>query len=477
MIYDVAIIGGGINGCGIARDAAGRGLSVYLCDKGGIGNETSSYSTKLIHGGLRYLETYDFALVRKALKEREKLYKIAPHIIQPATFILPHQHHLRPKWMIQIGVWLYDLLASPSIFAKSKSFKLKESVFGAPLKVAGDAFSYSDCRVDDHRLTVINALDAQTRGAVIKPHNMCKHAKAMDGIWQIETEEETIQARTLINACGPWADFLADSLGINGHNRALKHVKGSHIIVPRMFDHDGCYIFQHTDNRIVFAMPYEDNFTLIGTTEVTVLSPENPSCTKAETTYLCDVMNYYFKKKISAKNVVWSYAGVRPLMDAKKDDNRTASRDYLLDIEKINGTPYVNIWGGKLTTYRTLAEKVVNSLTKEPKWTANKPLPGGETTPQEIIDYLRHYFDFLTEETILRYAHSYGSLCKEFLHSVKKQKDLGEHFGHGLYAKEVDYLMHREWATTAEDILWKKTKLGLKISNTEAKKLSKYITK
>jgi glycerol-3-phosphate dehydrogenase len=484
-IYDIAIIGGGINGCGIARDASGRGLSVYLCDKDGIGNETSSSSTKLIHGGLRYLENYDFKMVQKALQEREKLAKIAPHIISESTFIFPHQKHLRPKWMIQIGVWLYDFLASSSTFAKSKAISLKNTQFGEPLiDNITHGFSYSDCRTSDHRLVILNALDAQNNGATIEPYNKCNKVKVENGIWNISTENGEIKAKTLINATGPWADTFADMQNINYDERSLKHVKGSHIVVPKLFGHEGCYIFQDGNKRIVFALPYEKDFTLIGTTEETVKTADNPTCSENEQEYLCKVINGYFKQNIAPNDIVWSYAGVRPLIDAKSTNNRTASRDYTLDIAEKDNAPYLNIWGGKLTTYRTLAEKALemlapynSQLENNIGWTAKNPLLGGETPPQEVQKQLVNEFPFLDRSIIERYSHTYGTLYKKILTNVNKEEDLGINFSHGLYQVEVDYLIKYEWAKTTNDILWKKTKLGLTFADMGVKALEKYLAK
>ncbi len=483
-IYDIAIIGGGINGCGIARDASARGLKVYLCDKGGIGGETSCSSTKLIHGGLRYLENYDFKLVRKALKEREKLIKIAPNIISEARFILPHQKHLRPKWMIQAGVWLYDALAFPSTFAKSKAVSLKNNIIGKPLKNnITHGFSYSDARVDDHRLVILNALDAQNNGATIMPYTKCSNVKQQKGIWHITANKNTIKAKILINATGPWADSFANMQNINHKKRNLKHIKGSHIIVNKLFEHDSCYIFQDKNKRIVFALPYENNFTLIGTTEELVDNVEKPKCSKAERLYLCEVINCYFKKQISIKDIIWSYAGIRPIIDANSTDNRTASRDYTLDIANNNGAIYLNIWGGKLTTYRTLAEKALKMLTpyndklnNNIDWVVNTPLAGGDIPPAKLKQQLKADYPFLNNTIIERYSKSYGTICYKFLGLAKSEKDLGINFSNGLFQAEVDYLVNNEWAKTTDDILWKKTKLGLIFNNKQIAKLTKYLT-
>jgi glycerol-3-phosphate dehydrogenase len=483
--YDIAIIGGGINGCGIARDASLRGLKVYLCDKSGIGNETSSYSTKLIHGGLRYLETGDFLMVWKALRERESLYRIAPHIVRPATFILPYQPHLRPKFLIQLGLWIYDALAFPNKFKKSGLFEIAQTPFAQDLeKHITHAFRYTDCRTDDHRLVILNALDAQKHGATVEPYTACTEIKPVDGIWHITAGSNNIKAKTVINATGPWAQNFADMQKINIGHKTLKLIKGSHIVVPKLFEHEHCYIFQHKDNRVIFALPYENDFTLIGTTEETVKNAENPTCSEGERQYLCDVVNQYFKKQITPEEIVWDYAGIRPIIDEKSKNNRTASRDYTLDLAERDGAALLNIWGGKLTTYRTLAQKALAKLapyhpllTQHTCITDKALLPGGEKSPREIRKVLEKTHPFIPQDTLKRYSRSYGTLCHQFLTSVSELKGMGQDFGFGLYQVEVDYLLRHEWCQTAEDILWKKTKLGLHFSNAEKNALTTYIQK
>lgn len=389
--YDLLVIGGGINGVGIARDAAGRGLSVCLCEQDDLAAHTSSASTKLIHGGLRYLEQYEFALVGKALAEREVLLRLAPHIIWPLRFLLPHQPHLRPAWMIRAGLFLYDHLGgSKRSLPRSRRLSLRTHPVGQPLQESlRTGFVYSDAWVQDARLVVLNAMDAAKRGAQIHTRTRCVGAWRDAGFWYAELEgcdgrRRTVQSRALANAAGPWAVSFLDKVAAVPHQHALRLVKGSHIVVPKLFDHDHAYIFQQPDRRIVFAIPYEHDFTLIGTTDVDYeADPSAPKIDAAEVQYLCDAVNLYFQQQITPQDVVWNYSGVRPLLDDAEDNAAEVTRDYQLEV-LTDGAPLLNVFGGKLTTYRKLAEEAVDRLTqalgaRKPAWTARgEALPGGE---------------------------------------------------------------------------------------------------
>ncbi len=448
-MYDLFIIGGGINGCGIARDAAGRGLSVMLAEKADFANGTSSDSTKLIHGGLRYLEHYEFRLVREALQERETLLHMVPHIISPMRFVLPHHTGLRPKWLIRLGLFLYDHLGGRKILPASKSVDLSQGPLGVPLKPEfKSGFEYSDCWVDDARLVILNAVDAHNRGARIEPRTELVSAHREGDHWSItvrnvETNEtEVVTARTLINAAGPWVSEVASNrLGLNGRSQS-RLVKGSHIVVPKLFDHDRAYIFQNSDERIVFAIPYETDFTLIGTTDVDVGdNPETAQISTEEIQYLCEAINQYFKTPIKPADVVWTYSGIRPLFDDGEATAQKITRDYVLSVDA-NGdqAPLLNIFGGKITTYRHLAEEALEKLARwlpkqGPDWTAESKLPTTEPSGAEK----------------------------------------GFHFGAGLHEMEVRHFMQHEWARTSEDVLWRRTKLGLKFSDGEVSNLEHWM--
>lgn len=478
---DLLIVGGGINGTGIARDAAGRGLKVMLCEQHDLAGATSSSSSKLIHGGLRYLEMYEFRLVREALTEREVLMKAAPHIIWPLRFVLPHNKLLRPAWLIRMGLFLYDHIGVRRSLPGTKSLNLHQTRQGEPLRselVRG--FEYSDCWADDARLVVLNAMDAAARGAEILVRTECTSARRVGagtgGRWVARLTdlatgaERQVKARILVNSAGPWVDqFLQKGLGDNAAQN-LKLVKGSHIIVPRLYDGEHAYILQNTDNRVVFAIPYERQFTLIGTTDVVYEGdPATPGITDEETKYLCDAINLYFERGITPADVVHTYSGVRPLYDDAEANPSEVTRDYVFDVKTDHGnTPLLSIYGGKLTTYRRLAESVLEKLERYlpgagPAWTDAAPLPGGDL-PDGIDAFLTNLqgrYGFLSEETASRYARLYGSLCLEFLADAKTAADLGEDFGNGLYSREAEYLIEREWARSADDILWRRTKLGL----------------
>lgn len=488
-MYDLLVIGGGINGVGIARDAAGRGLSVCLCEQDDLAAHTSSASTKLIHGGLRYLEQYEFALVGKALAEREVLLRLAPHIIWPLRFLLPHQPHLRPAWMIRAGLFLYDHLGgSKRSLPRSRRLSLRTHPVGAPLQESlRTGFVYSDAWVQDARLVVLNAMDAARRGAKIHTRTRCVGAWRDAGFWYAELEDRegrrrTVQARALANAAGPWAVAFLDTVASVPHEHALRLVKGSHIVVPKLFDHDHAYIFQQPDRRIVFAIPYEHDFTLIGTTDVDYeADPAAPKIDAAEVQYLCDAVNLYFQQQISPADVVWNYSGVRPLLDDAEDNAAEVTRDYQLEVVT-EGAPLLNVFGGKLTTYRKLAEEAVDRLNhalgaRKPAWTAHgEALPGGEQRDiASLLERVGRARPWLPAATAQRLVRNYGTCAEQLLGDAQSLADLGTHFGADLYQAEVDYLRQHEWAVAADDILWRRSKLGLRIDAAGRQRLEDYL--
>ncbi|MFZ5789380.1 MAG: glycerol-3-phosphate dehydrogenase [Pseudomonadota bacterium] len=489
--YDLAIVGGGINGCGIARDAAGRGLKVFLCEQGDLAGATSSASTKLVHGGLRYLEYREFRLVREALIEREVLLRAAPHIIWPLRFVLPHHAGLRPAWLIRLGLFLYDHLGGRKILPGTRSLDLRRDEAGEPLKPEfGRAFEYSDCWVDDARLVALNALDAAERGATIRTRTRFLKARRKEGGWRIELEDVVggargeIEAKALVNAAGPWvADVIVRRLGLDASAK-VRLVKGSHIIVPRLFEHDRAYIFQNDDRRIVFAIPYERDFTLIGTTDVDYRGdPAAVAISREETEYLCAAANRYFRKRIAPEAVVRSYAGVRPLYDDGASEAKAATRDYVLELEGSDGrAPLLNVFGGKITTYRRLAEAALARLEAHfpamtAAWTATAPLPGGDFPVDGVgplIAELEASFPFLGADHARRLTRAYGTRARRILEGARGPEDLGRRFGADLYEREVAYLADREWARSAEDVLWRRSKLGLRVSAQEAQALQNW---
>ncbi len=475
---DIFIIGGGINGTGIAADAAGRGLSVTLCEKDDLASGTSSCSTKLIHGGLRYLEHYEFNLVRKALREREILMQKAPHLIQPLEFVLPHESHLRPAWLIRLGLFLYDHLAKRKLIPVSKSLDLKKDPRGLALKnhfVTG--FSYYDCFTDDARLVIENALFAKEKKAEISTRTEFLSAKREKSAWKIHLRnartggEFFCYAKALINTAGPWVQNINQHITDNKNLFTTELVKGSHIVIPKLYTGNFAYILQNTDKRIVFAIPYQDDFTLIGTTDVLIETMQQSVISEEEKHYLCDTINQYFKKSISPQDIVWSYSGVRCLQDQRLEDPAAVTRDYkfLLQTEN-NSLPLLTVIGGKITTFRSLAEEALNKLREffpqmGAALTAEISLPGGNFINHDFAAFvkkLKQDFTFLPAELAERYAKNYGTRAYLFLTGTQTLNDLGEDVGAGLYRKEIDYLIQHEWAETAEDILWRRTKLGLK---------------
>jgi len=480
-LYDLAIIGGGINGCGIARDAAGRGASVYLCEMNDLASATSSWSTKLVHGGLRYLEYYEFRLVHEALKERECLWAIAPHIIAPLRFVLPHHKGLRPAWLLRLGLFLYDHLGGRKLLPPTKTLRLGEDVVGKPLQrdLFSLGFEYSDCRVDDARLTVLNAMAARAQGARIETRVRALEARREGEHWRVTLEDRnsgttrSIRARALINAAGPW---VSEVLGVRmgGASKArTRLVQGSHIVVRKLFDHDRAYIFQNADGRIIFAIPYFDDFTLIGTTDRDYQGdPAKVQITAEETDYLCASANAYFSQQIDPKGVVWAYSGVRPLYDDGVSEAKAATRDYVLELDEADGQPpALSVFGGKITTYRRLAEAALEKLAphlpmlrSKAGWTGHTPLPGGDfptTGHADLIAALQAAYPALPAGMLARFAATYGTRTHQLLAGCAGLEDLGQDFGAGLFEREVRYLRDEEWAQTAEDILWRRTKLGL----------------
>ena len=485
--YDLVIIGGGVNGCGIANDAAGRGLNVLLCEKEDLASATSSNSSKLIHGGLRYLEQYEFKLVRKALLERETLLKNAPHIIWPLRFRLPHRPHLRPKWMILAGLFLYDNLAKRVTLGKSNKVSLRDK---SPLiDEITDAFEYSDAWVDDARLVTLNAVSAKNNGATIKTQTTCTKAIRKGDAWQVDLLNQTtglveiVKAKMLVNAGGPWVSDLFDEAIEVPRPRNIRLIKGSHIVTPKLYDEDHAFILQNEDGRIVFVIPYEDDFSLIGTTDVEV--DEDPSSVKIsdeETDYLIEVINSHYKKSIQRSDVIHSYAGVRPLMDDESSSAQEITRDYTLELNNDAGkAPLLSIFGGKITTYRTLSEDAVNKIADffpsiGSSWTKNTVLPGGNfSNHAHLLKKFQQQYSSLPVELLRRYVRSYGTLTHTILNGCDTTEDLGTHFGSGLYEQEVRYLIEQEWAMTSDDILWRRTKLGLRLNTEQKQELSEFM--
>ncbi len=494
--FDLLVVGGGINGAAIARDASGRGLKVLLVEHDDLAAHTSSASTKLIHGGLRYLEQREFALVGKALAERERVLRAAPHIVWPLRFVLPQQKHLRPAWMIRLGLFLYDRLGGRRSrnFPGSRRINLRKHVAGAALKdefVHG--FVYSDAWVMDARLCVLNAMDACERGADIRVRTTCTHAWREGDAWRAELRDaegntQTVAARALVNATGPWAAQFLDDIAHVPHAQRLRLVKGSHIVVPKLFDHERAYIFQQPDRRIVFAIPFEHDFTLLGTTDVEHRDdPAQARIDDAEIDYLCTAATRYFKRPIVPGDVVWTYSGVRPLLDDASGDASEVTRDYKLDLHAddapLPNPPLLNVYGGKLTTARQLAEEALDLLaaplrTPRDAWTANAILPGGDIGAGRFAVFAAAFRDahpWLPPTLALRLCRHYGTRAWQVIDTAQSLDQLGECFGADLHAAEVDYLVRAEWARDADDILWRRTKLGLRFDATQTRRLQEYI--
>ena len=482
--YDIFIIGGGINGCGIARECAAMGYHVMLAEMNDLSSGTSSWSTKLIHGGFRYLEYYEFRLVREALRERETLMGMAPHLIHPLRFVLPHSPAMRPKWLLRLGLFFYDHLGGRKILPASQAVKLRQDPVGACLKEEfTSAFEYSDCFVDDNRLTILNARAAKAFGATISPRTKVQTATHKDGIWHIKTDQGDITARYVINAAGPWVDEVRQAAKTS-NVKNIRLVRGSHILTKRLFDHDKAYIFQNDDGRILFAIPYLGEFTLLGTTDVDHdTAPDKPEISSGEISYICREVSRYLKRPVTEADIVATYSGVRPLYDDGAADAKSATRDYVLSFEAGTSQSWLNIFGGKLTTYRKLARAVAALMRRElPEPTAQRagttPLPGGALgTPDfaAFLDKTLDEFSHLDSALVTRLATSYGADIYEILGTKDAPKPLGEMFGAGLSQAEVDFLVREEWAHTAEDILERRTKLHYFADEAVWQKLTAYL--
>ena len=485
-IYDVLVVGGGINGVGIANDAAGRGLRVMLCEQHDLAAHTSSASSKLIHGGLRYLEHYEFRLVREALGEREVLLQKAPHIIWPLRFVLPHRAHLRPRWMLRAGLFLYDHLNRRATLPASRALELNGQ---GPLQASiRHAFEYSDCWVDDARLVVLNAMQARALGADIRVRTRCIRARRDAGAWQVDLQGadervQTVRARALVNASGPWAARVIERVADTRSPHGVRLVQGSHLVVPRMYPGEQAYILQNSDQRIVFVLPYEQRFTLIGTTDREYQGdPSSVRPSEEEEDYLLRVVNEHFKRQLRREDICHRYAGVRPLVDDEDANPSAVTRDYTLTVQDAQGqAPLLSVFGGKLTTYRRLAESALERLKPwfgdmQPSWTARHALPGGNfESAASYVEQLQRQYPWLDAQVVDRYVRSYGTLCQTFLRGCKSPEDLGEAFGAGLTEREVKYLREREWAHTSDDVLWRRSKLGLHLSDSQKARLAEYL--
>lgn len=490
--FDVLVVGGGIIGAGIARDAAGRGLRVLLCERGDLGGGTSSASTKLVHGGLRYLEYRQIWLVREALAERERLLAIAPHVVRPLPFVLPHDRQLRAAWRLRLGLFLYDNLVRLRRLPRSKSLDLTKEGLGVPLKEGfRTAFAYPDCWVDDSRLVVLNALDAHERGALIRPRTEIITARRGASTWLATLREtttgriQTVHAKMLVNATGPRvSETLARTLGLT-IGRPVRLLKGSHIVTRRLYEGDRAYFLQNEDGRLIYVLPFEDDFTLIGTTDVPFERGAGPvEISAAETDYLCAAVNRAFARAISPAEVVWSFAGVRPLYDDAVLERRFMSRDYALNLRDVGGQlPVLSIFGGKITTYRRIAERAVDKLRRyvpdlARAWTAGAVLPGGDigSLPDFAAELVRQYPD-LPAALLRRLARCYGTRATSILSGARRLDDLGECFGADLTEAELAYLQREEWAQTAEDVVWRRTKLGLRLTPDEIARIDAFLAR
>ena len=510
--YDLLVIGGGINGAGIARDAVGRGLRVALLEQSDLASATSSAATKLIHGGLRYLEFFEFRLVREALIERERLLGIAPHIIRPLKFVWPHVEALRPRWQLRVGLFLYDHLGGRKRLASSRGVRIAGTAYGAPLREdIRHGFIYSDCWADDSRLVVLNALDAHERGANIHTRTRFVAAESTPSGWRIQCEhmmgkepecggrtdaQESppsarrfeIQARAIANAAGPWVERALHHVGGTQDEQTtqVRLVKGSHIVVPRLYDGDHAFTLQNADGRVIFMIPYEDHYTVVGTTDLPYDGdPSQVRISDDEVTYLCNAANAYLRRPISASDVKWTYSGVRPLVDDESANVSKVTRDYRLELSTSkDGLAVLSIFGGKITTYRKLAEAALEKLqpfvggsTKE--WTDRSALPGGDIPQgdfEKFLKQVRARWSFLSDDLSLRLSRAYGTRLASVLGAAKQLGELGTHFGAGLTQAEIDYLRTREWAMTADDILWRRTKRGLHMTEEERARVRDYLS-
>lgn len=493
-LYDVFVIGGGVNGCGVARDAAGRGYSVYLAEKSDIASGTSSASSKLIHGGLRYLENFEFSLVRESLRERDILIKIAPHLIKEMRFILPHHNKLRPVWLLKLGMLLYDNLYSSKYIKRSSYIRLPFHESKSTLKDAfKKGFEYSDCITDDARLTVLNATDAKRLGGNINTRTIVKNMEQKKGVWNIEVlntisnETKYVQAKVVVNATGPWIDNFLKNFSKQTKVDNIRQVKGSHIVVKKLFNHSYSYVFQNSDGRIFFAVPWEKEFTFIGTTDVDFKDNlDNFSASEDEINYICKSANQYFRRDISSSDVCNHWSGVRALYHDGSIKAQKASRDYTIKIDsQDNKSALINIFGGKLTTFRQLSEEVVNKVgsilgEKKYPWTRDVHLPGGDfslTEKTKIVNGLSKKNDYLDVDYIQRLFNLYGTRVEYILKNVSSIDDLGLNFGRDLYQVEVDYLMQEEFALYPEDVLERRTKLYLFLDYDKIESLHNYMQK
>ena len=488
-MIDLLVIGGGINGAGIARDAAGRGLTVTLVEKDDLASATSSWSSKLIHGGLRYLEQYEFRLVREALQEREVLLRLAPHIIRPLLFVLPHDVSMRPTWMIRAGLWMYDHIGGKITLPGSKGVTFPHMEYSAGLKSDfRSGFVYSDCRVDDSRLTVVNAMAAREKGATIATRTRFESAKRVDGDWEATLVDAaghrlTIRAHAIVNAAGPWVMNVLDGIDGDQVEGRVRLVKGSHIIVPKVHSQGHAFILQNPDKRVVFVIPYEGQYSLIGTTDVAVPNVEAAAkITEAETDYLLNAANRFLAKKLEREDVVSSYAGVRPLYDDGSDNPSEVTRDYVLKVDhQERKAPLVTIFGGKITTYRRLAEEAMQRLAPffpglKGAWTATEVLPGGNVSHFNAFrDEMQKQYSKMGRELVEGVVRRHGNRATKVLGESKRLEDLGRYFGAGLTEREVEYLRAEEWAKTAQDVLWRRTKCGLHMTDEERRAFEQYM--
>ncbi len=491
--YDLVVIGGGINGAGIARDASGRGLSVMLCEKDDLAQHTSSASTKLIHGGLRYLEHYDFLLVRHALQEREVLLDAAPHIIWPLRFILPHHHALRPRWLIRLGLFLYDYIGGRKKLPRSHSVNLKTHPSGQSLKPQfTHGFEYSDCWVQDARLVVLNAMDAAARGCEVRVRTEVTDLVRDQGYWTVHLrnnntqQRSSVTARVVVNASGPWVVKTLALDEAHDSRYSTRLVKGSHVVVPKLFDHPYTYIFQNADNRIIFAVPYEQHYTLLGTTDMEVDDePGAVSIDQSEIDYICNSASEYFAKDVRPEEVVWTYSGVRPLYDDDSSNASKVTRDYKLDLDTRKEAPVLSVYGGKITTYRKLADDAMKLLAAHlpittDDWTRHEPLPGGDMPDADFDAYLdsaKAQYPWMDSSVLLDYVRNYGTKVNVLLKGRSSTEQLGLLFGTQLYQAEVDYLVEHEWAQTVDDIVWRRSKKGLGMSDSDLASIQEYLTR
>ncbi len=486
--FDLIVVGAGINGAGVARDAAGRGLRVLVVEKDDIAAATSQWSTKLIHGGLRYLEYYEFRLVRESLSEREVVLRQAPHLVHPLQFVLPHEPHLRPAWMIRAGLFMYDHLSQRTTLPGSFGVDLRASQWGAGLKPSFErGFVYADAQVDDARLVLANAMSAREHGADIRVHTKLVGARRENGLWRAMLEapggvRSEVEGKVIANAGGPWVKAIRDTLATTPSPDNVRHVKGSHIVVPRVHAERHAYILQNRDNRIVFVIPFDERYSLIGTTDTAVAEYEHPEISGDETRYLLELANTYLATPLTPKDVVWAFSGVRPLYDDGQSDPSAITRDYVLKLDD-GGAPLLSIYGGKITTYRKLAEHVLAELkpflpSMQPAWTHAAALPGGDL-PEGGLDAwvaeMQHRYRGLPNDVVRGVARRHGSLAITVLDNAKTSRDLGADFGNGLTAREVDYMLRAEWAQTADDVLWRRSKCGIGMTDAARARVAAYV--